>query len=74
MKSWDLNVAFRVIGENLKEHTLRSLLYCDLAVLRLPMSTCELFIIKCEKDDIYGLTAITVSGKYVKIYRNLVYR
>ena len=36
------------------------------------MSTCELFIIKCGDDDIYDDAAITMSGKYEKVYTNLV--
>ena len=63
MKSRDLNVAFRVNGENFKEHTLERLLYCGLAVLKSPMSTCELFILKCGDDDTYDDTAIAIFGK-----------
>ena len=57
MKLWDSNVAFRVNGENLQEHALERFLYCGLAVLRSSMSTCELFIIKCGDDDMYGKIA-----------------
>ena len=39
-----------------------------MAVLSSPMSTCELFIIKY--GDIYGDIAITISGKYKKVYTN----
>ena len=46
MKSWDLDVTFEVNGENLKELTVKMLPYCDLAVFKSPMCTCELFIIK----------------------------
>ena len=46
MKSWDLNLVFEVNGENLKEGTLEMLLYYGLAMLKSPMYTRELFIIR----------------------------
>ena len=71
MKQSDLNVLFEVNAENLKDGTLEKLFYCSLEVLKLPMYTCELFIIKCEEDDIYSDTAIIMSEKFKKAYTNL---
>ena len=54
IKLWDLNVVFENSGENLKEDTLERLHYCGLTVLKSPMYTCELFIIKCVEYDLHG--------------------
>ena len=44
---WNLDVVFKVNGENLKGNTLKWLPYCGFAVLKSPTCTYELFKRKC---------------------------
>ena len=55
-----------------KRTYVKMLLYCSKAVLKFPMSTSKLFIIKCGENDVQGDTAIAMSGKYKKVCRNPV--
>ena len=73
MKSWDLDVAFKFNGENLKERTLKKLPRCSLAVLNSPMCTHALFTIKRCKRNLKGDTEIFYSiCSDRKVYTNPV--
>ena len=68
MKLWNLDVVFKVNGENLKERTLKKLLYCGLAVLNSPVYTYELFIIKMYRGNLKSIPRHFIASAEIEKY------